>query len=524
MSIVYGQPITVRLQNDYVDFDYWAEQQGARFARLDDTHMVVLSYLGPQDRYRLAVIDTAGTIVASHLWDPATLPYPTTQVPPFGAAYAAVLPVADGKVIFFYRQQVATSGQYVSAWVIDWSTYAEPPTIGTAWTSTGAPGPEYYPVAASATHLLLHRRTWGGASYITPTWESLQISGTTLSAGGTTGASGTWLAYNQMGKDLGSGYFVMAGTAAAGRLLELVQLSGATVTRHSTVTVTEAASGGWYGSAVNGAHNPDSFGIFSPDFDHSALCIPSRSGTTPTYTLLDLGTAPWNGPCGGIQVGGMHVTLGDEIDSVFNGEDPPVADYLQGNLYAMSVSATETVVRNPVNFAQSRQQGSWQAVKLTSTLGYLCWASADLFYDGGGDTTLNLLPVQEYLDTTGADDVTSIMSNYLGGAVLQRYLIDNPSYLALLTASPTALGTMTSEVVGGDYERVLCSWSAPGTKTIGLNALSIPNMPAVTVSWLAFMDAPTGGNMLFAKQLPAPVVVTASSEWRMAANTVVITL
>jgi hypothetical protein len=294
------------------------------------------------------------------------------------------------------------------------------------------------------------------------------------------------------------------------------------VTRHSTTTVTEASYWSLY---IGNPTDADSWGAFDTTQAAGYQVVPSRSGTTPTYTLFDIEVKPYDGPGVGILVGGQYAFLVDTWNDVQDGDDPPNDDYWSGDLYAATTSA-DGFYKHWVAYTWDRAVGNWCAVRLSSTLGFLVYADADAvgITEGVGDTTLQIIPVREYVDTTGADDVTSIMSNYLGGAVLQQYLLDNDSYLALLTASPTALGSMAGEVVGGDYERPLCVWSAPGSKTTGLGALSIANMPACTVSWVAVMDAPTGGNMLFAKELPVPVVVASSSEWRMAANTIVITL
>lgn len=169
-----------------------------------------------------------------------------------------------------------------------------------------------------------------------------------------------------------------------------------------------------------------------------------------------------------------------------------------------------------------RGYGNLTAVKLGNGKGILAWTENDL--DTGTDCLIRVQPLVPATDVTGVDDVGSIITNYLGGAVLQRYLIDNPSYLALFTANPTALGLTTNEVVGGSYARLLCTWSAPGTKTSGLGALRFLNLPACTVTHLGVMDALTGGHMLIAKALPAPIPVLSSAELRVGANAIVITL
>lgn len=169
-----------------------------------------------------------------------------------------------------------------------------------------------------------------------------------------------------------------------------------------------------------------------------------------------------------------------------------------------------------------RGYGNLTGVKLGNGKGLLVWTENDL--DTGADCLVRIQPVIPATDVTGVDDVTSIITNYLGGAILQRYLIDNPSYLALFTADPTALGSTTNEVVGGSYARLLCTWSGPGTKTSGLGALRFLNLPACTVTHIGVMDALTGGHMLIAKALPAPIPILSSAELRLGANSIVVTL
>jgi hypothetical protein len=120
--------------------------------------------------------------------------------------------------------------------------------------------------------------------------------------------------------------------------------------------------------------------------------------------------------------------------------------------------------------------------------------------------------------------MASILTNYFGGAILQRYLLDSPSYLAWFTADPTVTGSTTNEVVGGSYARLLCSWTAPGSKSTGIGALRFLNMPACTITHFAVTNAATGGQLLVVSSLPSAIVVAASAEVRVPANSIVVTL
>jgi len=120
--------------------------------------------------------------------------------------------------------------------------------------------------------------------------------------------------------------------------------------------------------------------------------------------------------------------------------------------------------------------------------------------------------------------MTSVMTNYLGGATLQHYLIDSPSWIALLTADPTVTGSLVNEVVGGSYARLPAVWSTPGSKSTGLGPLRFLNLPACTVTYIAVADALAGGHLLIVHQLAAPAVIPDSGELRFPDNAVVVTL
>jgi len=120
--------------------------------------------------------------------------------------------------------------------------------------------------------------------------------------------------------------------------------------------------------------------------------------------------------------------------------------------------------------------------------------------------------------------MSSVLTNYFGSLVLQHYLLDSPSWLALFTADPTVTGSLVNEVTGGSYARLPAVWSAPGSKSTGLGALRFVNMPACTVTHFAVADALSGGHLLLVSALPSPIVVSASGEVRVPANAIVVTI
>lgn len=95
------------------------------------------------------------------------------------------------------------------------------------------------------------------------------------------------------------------------------------------------------------------------------------------------------------------------------------------------------------------------------------------------------------------------LSNFLENAILNATLRNVPYtspgtvWIALYTSNPTVADSGT-EVVGGGYARVAISFAAPsGGVVSNSNVVTITNMPAVTISYLAIRDASTAGNLLY---------------------------
>lgn len=91
------------------------------------------------------------------------------------------------------------------------------------------------------------------------------------------------------------------------------------------------------------------------------------------------------------------------------------------------------------------------------------------------------------------------------------YTMPTTVYLALFTANPTDLGTLTNEVSGGSYARQNLTTAMDAADiTTGISSnTAIVQFPVPTADWglvthAAIMDAPTGGNMLYFGALPAP--------------------
>jgi len=108
------------------------------------------------------------------------------------------------------------------------------------------------------------------------------------------------------------------------------------------------------------------------------------------------------------------------------------------------------------------------------------------------------------------------LTDYLENALLNHVLRNTPYtspttvYVALFTTATTDAGGGT-EVAGGSYARQAVTFGAPsGGSSSNTGQLVYNNMPGVTVTHAAIMDAPTGGNMLFHNALQTPRVVPAA--------------
>ena len=119
------------------------------------------------------------------------------------------------------------------------------------------------------------------------------------------------------------------------------------------------------------------------------------------------------------------------------------------------------------------------------------------------------------------------MSNYLRDALGRQVLLEESYtppetlYLALYTAAPDETGGGT-EVDSGGYARVSITFVATATDGAFDNELtSISDMPEVSITGLAILDAVTAGNFLFFEDFTAsPVSVQAGDTYVVAAGDV----
>jgi len=93
-------------------------------------------------------------------------------------------------------------------------------------------------------------------------------------------------------------------------------------------------------------------------------------------------------------------------------------------------------------------------------------------------------------------------------------------YLALFTSSADIAqleaNTITNEVTGGSYARQSVTFSASGSgSTSNTVTVIFSNLPAITLGFIAVMDAGTAGNILYYAQLGSPVSVAAGDGYQV---------
>lgn len=130
-------------------------------------------------------------------------------------------------------------------------------------------------------------------------------------------------------------------------------------------------------------------------------------------------------------------------------------------------------------------------------------------------------------------NASDYLESALGDHILRAVALPSfaSQYVALFTTAPDEAGAGGVEVTGGSYARVSYApgagaW-AEGAAGVFTNT-GLITYPQPTANWgdvvaWALMDAPTGGNILILKTLPAPVSILngqLAPEWPIGALTI----
>ena len=89
------------------------------------------------------------------------------------------------------------------------------------------------------------------------------------------------------------------------------------------------------------------------------------------------------------------------------------------------------------------------------------------------------------------------MGNYWGNAVLNFMVNNRTVWFSLHESNPGPDGSPSTEVSGGDYERLEGSFTVPSSKAVATDVvLEWNNMPACNVSHAGVWDAEFGGHII----------------------------
>lgn len=119
------------------------------------------------------------------------------------------------------------------------------------------------------------------------------------------------------------------------------------------------------------------------------------------------------------------------------------------------------------------------------------------------------------------------LGNETANFMLDQAFYGKNLWASLHSASPTAVGYATTEIVGGLYQRSLAQFARAGSKmTYNLNPLVWMSLPECLVTHIAIWDRKTLGTMLVYCQISrqSTVVVSAGESLRYETGDYVIRL
>jgi hypothetical protein len=98
-------------------------------------------------------------------------------------------------------------------------------------------------------------------------------------------------------------------------------------------------------------------------------------------------------------------------------------------------------------------------------------------------------------------------------------------HIGLNFANPYIAGAYASEVFGGSYGRMECTFSAPDSRVIfNETTLVFKGLPSVRLTHISGWDAKYNGNMEFLIPLATPTTVLAGKSYEIQANELAISL
>jgi hypothetical protein len=120
--------------------------------------------------------------------------------------------------------------------------------------------------------------------------------------------------------------------------------------------------------------------------------------------------------------------------------------------------------------------------------------------------------------------VTGYIANWGANTALEA-MLQAPTFLAMHSDDPTALGSASSEFIGGGYFRQAITFAASAARAkVSLNAQVFTGLLAGSVGWLGVWTAISGGNLCYVIVFDTPILIVDSGQFRCAAGDIALAL
>lgn len=101
------------------------------------------------------------------------------------------------------------------------------------------------------------------------------------------------------------------------------------------------------------------------------------------------------------------------------------------------------------------------------------------------------------------------ITNTWGNFVLNWLVGNRRTWVSLHTSDPGEQGDISTEVVGGTYERDIASWNASASRQIANNTVMVfDNMPQCIVTHAAVWNASTFGSCIVSGKFASGIAVS----------------
>lgn len=119
---------------------------------------------------------------------------------------------------------------------------------------------------------------------------------------------------------------------------------------------------------------------------------------------------------------------------------------------------------------------------------------------------------------------TGYIANWGANTALEA-MLQAPTFLSMHSDDPTALGSPSSEFIGGGYFRQVITFAASASRgKVSVNAQVFTGLLAGSVGWLGVWTAVSGGNLCFVIVLDLPILIVDSGQFRVGVGDVALAL